>query len=148
MDNNQDYQQQPDYQQPVEQPVEQPQYQEPQYQQPYQQQPQYQQPYQQQPEQPESFMQNSVVSLVLAIITTLSCLCNFISGIIGIGALVLAILAMVKKNSGEIQKSRDFAKYSIITSIVGLVLGIIIVIVMFVIYGGALLSRGAFNDMF
>ena len=138
MDNNQDYQQQPDYQQPEQQPVEQPQYQ----------QPQYQQPYQQQPEQPESFMQNSVVSLVLAIITTLSCFCNIISGIIGIGALVLAILAMVKKNSGEIQKSRDFAKYSIITSIVGLVLGIIIVIVMFVIYGGALLSSGAFNDMF
>ena len=93
-------------------------------------------------------MQNPVVSLVLAIITTFSCFCfGIFTGIVGIVALVLAILAMVKKNSGEIQKSRDFAKYSIIASIVGIVLGIIITIVIIVIIGGSLLSGGNLNDI-
>ena len=88
-------------------------------------------------------MQNPVVSLVLAIITLCSCFCvGIVTGIIGIVALVLAILAMVKKNAGEIQKSRDFAKYSIITSIVGIALGIIITIVILVVFGGSLLSGG------
>lgn len=93
-------------------------------------------------------MQNPVVSLVLAIITTFSCFCvGIFTGIIGIVALVLAILAMVKKNAGEIQKSRDFAKYSIIASIVGIALGIIITIVILVAFGGSLLNGGNIGDI-
>ena len=127
MDNNQDYQQQPEQPQnpqPEQQPVQ------PQYQQPEQ--PQYQQPYQQpqkQP-QPETFLNNPIVTLILSIISF------FLCWPLALVSLVLAIIALVKKNSGDIPQAQNLAKIGTIVSIVSIILGIIILL----IWGAAMFS--------
>lgn len=121
---------QPNYQQPM---YQQPNYQQPMYQQPDYQQPGYQQsPYQQMPEQPvyqqpyavpvqstNSTSGLSIAGFVIGIVALVSsCILSWISVLIGLVGLILAIVGQVKKKSG-------MGVAAIIVSAIGIVLGIV-----------------------
>ena len=74
--------------------------------------------------QPETFLNNPIVSLILSIICLLPC------WPIALVTIVLSIVALVKKNSGNIPQAQNLAKISTITSIVAIVLGIIIILIL------------------
>ena len=78
----------------------------------------------------ETLLNNPIVSLVFSIISV------FLCWPLAFVTIVLSIIALVKKNSGDIHQAHNLAKISTIMSIVAIFLGIIILL----IYGAALYS--------
>ena len=105
-------------QQPAQQMLQQPVYQQPTYQQPYQ--------------EPKKVHGLSIAGLVVGIIAIVSsCIFNWISALIGVVALILAIVGQVKKKSGQ-------GLAAIIASAAGIVCGV----VFFFVYAYILVSAG------
>lgn len=73
---------------------------------------------QRQPE-PESFFNNPTASLVTSIICLIFCC------IIAPGTIVLSIIALAKKKSGEIASAQNYALVAMFINIVGIIIGII-----------------------
>ena len=72
---------------------------------------------QRQPE-PESFFNNPTASLVTSIICLIFCC------IIAPGTIVLSIIALAKKKSGEIASAQSYAMFAIFINIVGIIIGL------------------------
>lgn len=82
----------------------------------------------------------AIASLVLGIISLLSCCCVYLSVVVGVVGVVLAIISKSKSNTGKME---TMAKVGLALSIVGVVLSI-----GYIIFGLVYMQTPAYQDMY